>query len=457
MSRRSASKANPLPTCPTYRPHIETHVNSFIAASSRIALASLLAASSLLAAMLLLTGCGQASANPHSCSARLQAAHAKGQFAFLSNGGVSIVALPSCTTHVLAAYSNARAPLRFSRDGLYLAYGDGQVLSASSPSTPTRPLGKLSSWTWAPSGHTLAGVTANGSVALSTPSGLAKEILPPHSHAYSVRFTPDGRTLLVAKELSTGRFASRVDQVVAISLSTRKQTVLAQLHRAAYFFGGIAGVTPNSRYVLLWPDTSGSSSIAADGLPLRAVPIGGGAQRTLVATMLPYPDYIAACRSRLIVTAGRSREADYHKTLLSLSPPSFQPQSLQLSSALSWTNASCSAHGDIAVAAGLSVRQPRFGLQHRAIWLVPAHRSPLQLTRPSRRHVSDELPRISRNGDDVLFVRMTTSKGAGRGQLELAAVEHRKSNVIGPIARLGDIGIGYYDHYGWAEVTAWHE
>lgn len=409
---------------------------------------------------LLLAGCGgSARASASSCGAKLASVHARGEFAFVRNGGVSIVRLPSCRTHVLTALSDARGPLRFSADGAYLAYGDGEVIAARGTPAPQRPLGRLVSWAWAPSGASLAGVATNGAVLLGGPDAKPRTVLPPSAHAATVAFTPNGRTLIVTLAAAHGVFAGRPQTILAVSLPTRRRTVLARVHHSALFEGGIAGVTPNGRYVLYWPNLAGSASIAADGLPLDAVPVTGGPSRTLVHTMLAYPDYLAACGVRLLVTAGGLRETDFAKTLVSLAPPAFQPQSLHLSRALSATNASCSRAGAIAVAAGRSSHQPRFGLQHRSIWLLPRHGAPYSLTTPAGASVSDELPRIAANGRYVLFVRMAVGRnGAGSGQLELATVpRHRSRPAVTPIADIGGAGIGYYDHYGWALSTAWHE
>lgn len=220
--------------------------------------------------------------------------------------------------------------------------------------------------------------------------------------------------------------------------------------------GGLAGFTPNGQDVLFWPDASGSASIAADGLPLDAVPLTGGKARTLVPIMLAYGDYIASCSDSLIVTAGRSRESNVGKQLALLSPPSFEARPLHLSKAQSWTTPSCSASGEIATAAGPSRQEAHFGLERRSIWLLKsAHSKPRRLTSPAA-NITDELPRIAPDGRYILFIGTETgANGTGPGTLRLLDLSGGGAKLDGPIAQLGSVG-GYYGHYPWAQLTAWH-
>lgn len=410
----------------------------------------------LLVGLLLLAGAGAARASASSCSAKLAATHAQGELAFIRGGGISIVALPSCRTQVLVALSNARAPLRFSGDGRYLAYGDGEVIGTRGPQTPRLPLGKLSSWAWAPDDATLAGATRSGALELWRPGEKPQSLLPAGWGAADVAFAPSGDELAVTRE-TAGVDGKRENELYSLPLGGGEPKLLDALHGAGDFEGGIAGFTPGGEDVLVWPDLAGSASIAADGLPLAAAPLQGGRVRTLLPTMLTYRDYLSDCDGSLLAVSGALRESNVGKTLTRLSPPRFARESLGLSSSESWTSPSCSDSGEIATAAGPSKEDRRFGLQARSIWLLRHGAAPEQLTNGSA-HVSDELPRIATNGRYVLFIATATRKGnGGPGTLELVSLAGRKKLSIVPIAQLGESGIGYYDHYDWAETTAWHE
>ncbi|HEY1689168.1 MAG TPA: hypothetical protein VGF95_09930 [Solirubrobacteraceae bacterium] len=429
------------------------------------------------------------------CQAQVAQAGADGELAFVRNRGVSILRLPSCRTQVLLARSNARAPLRFSGDGRYLAFGHGTVISAdgdsadgdsadggsadggsagggsaaggssaagSSSATAKLPLGRLVSWAWSPQGAQLAGVTQARGIALWSPGAKPRQIVPAGWGASSIAYTPSG-TLIVVRE-TQGLDAKRPNELWAIDPHTDARRLLHRLHGVESLegmTGGIAGFTPNGQDALFWSDVSGSASIAADGLPLDAVPLEGGKLRTLVPIMLPYDDYIADCGSSLLVATGRARESNVGKTLALLSPPTFKVAPLrQLSKAQSWTTPSCSAGGEIATAAGPSRQEAHFGLERRAIWLLSSARSrPQRLTSPAP-NVTDELPRIAANGRYILFIKTETgANGTGPGTLELldlaAGKPKSKPKLVGPIAQLGSVG-SYYGHYPWAQLTAWH-
>lgn len=411
------------------------------------------------------------------CQTQLAQAGAHGQFAFVRNGGISLLDLPSCRTRVVYAQGDAQGPLRFSADGRFIAFGDGAVIpttGAGEGTNPALPLGLSRSWAWSPHGAELAGVTRGGGVSLWSPGGLATKILPNGWGASGVAFAPGGGRLVVVRE-TQGLDGKRPNELWAVGLHSHARRLLHRLHGVEAFEGegaGIAGFTPNGQDVLVWPDLAGSASIAADGLPLLAVPLAGGRAQTLLPKMLAYGDYIADCGESLVVAAGRGRESNVGKRLALLSPPSFRARPLRLSDAQthrsnaqmhrsnrsdaqSWTTPSCSEDGEIATAAGPSRQEPRFGLERRAIWLLrSAHSRPQRLTDPAPR-VTDELPRIAPDGRYVLFIETKPRKnGTGPGTLELLDLAAGGAKLVGPIAQLGSAG-SYYGHYPWAQLTAW--
>src|ERR1700733_335601 len=72
----------------------------------------------------------------------------------------------------------------------------------------------------------------------------------------------------------------------------------------------LAGWWPDGSGLLYWPDSQGSASLAADGLPLDSIQLGSGAPRTLVATMLVHGSWIAFAPGghELAVVSGGNRE-----------------------------------------------------------------------------------------------------------------------------------------------------
>lgn len=425
-------------------------------------------ASLALIALLLAAGCGaQASGESTSqtsatrCKQHLASAGVHGRFAFIRDRGVSILYLPDCRTHVLVADSGASAPLSFSANGDYLAYGDGEVIAARGFSAPRQPLGKLSSSAWSPQGATLAGVSASGGVAVWRPKGKRRMLLPSGWGASSIAFSPKGDLLAVARTTPGPAGVPRENELWRVDLHDGLRTLLYRAKGIGDLDEGVAGFTPDGNDVLFWPDTSGSSSIAADGLPLDAVPVVGGKPRTLLDAMLAYKDYIADCGNSLLIADGPGRETNVRKSLALLSPPSYRAMSLQLSSKLSWTTPSCSEGGEIVTAAGESRQESHFGLEHRSIWLLDGKGArPRRLTTPRLQTSTDELPRISSNGRYLLYVAATRGNGRDlgqrRGTLWAMSLSGGEAKPIGPIAEIGWSG-SYYGHYGWANTTAWHE
>lgn len=385
----------------------------------------------------------------------------QGQFAFLENGGVVMINLPDCRARVLVAKSNAQPPLRFSSDGRYLAYGDGAVIQTSGHPQPQHPLGKVAAWAWSPHGTELAAVTDKGSVELWKPGSRPRRILPDgwaagnpgELTATAVAFSLDGRQLALVRTIRP----ADARELWLLDLRKGTRRLLHRISDDGCLF--LSRFTPDGRSVLFFPDAFCSASIAADGLPLAAAPVSGGPSRTLVRVMLEGPNFLARCGLRLVAAVGSGRETNYGKSLSLLLPPGYQAVSLGLTSKESWLDPSCSESGAIAVAADPASQNPTFGLEHRSIWLIPAvARRPVRLTSPGPIRVSDELPRISADGRSILFIRGRSNKnGVQTGELELLSLgSGGRARLIGPIAQLGQVGIGYYDYYGWYGQTDWH-
>jgi hypothetical protein len=207
----------------------------------------------------------------------------------------------------------------------------------------------------------------------------------------------------------------------------------------------LRGWSGNERWVFFFIDPGASGSIAADGLTLRVVSVDGGRPKKL-AKMLPAPDYLAWCRNRLVFTAGMDRIATNNKRLMVAAPPLWKPKLLVNAPTRAWGSLACAPNRRSLVAQ--SQRQsndPRFFATHWALWRVGLDGSLKRLTTPPPTY-ADESPRLSRNGEILMFVRMR------RGNGFLYALRGRR--VIGPLLLLGN-SIGYYGHHDWWQTAAW--
>lgn len=92
----------------------------------------------------------------------------------------------------------------------------------------------------------------------------------------------------------------------------------------------------------------------------------------------------------------------------------------------------------------------RFGEESRSIWLLAAAGSRrLKLTAPPSGS-TDELPRWSRNGRVLFFIRSggVSRSATARGTLFVLGVTDRR--VVGPLLELGPTW-NYYGHYDWSD------
>jgi hypothetical protein len=215
----------------------------------------------------------------------------------------------------------------------------------------------------------------------------------------------------------------------------------------------LAAISPAADWVVWWRFYDHAVSANADGVPLLAKRIAGGAGPVrLVPQILAAREFLTWCRGRLVLAAGVDRYTTRGKSLLVAGPPLWTRRDLSRDARRSWTSPSCSPDGRrVAVSAGRNWIEPRFGLERRAIWTLSLDaRGRRRLTAPPR-GLSDELPRWSGSGRAILFVRSGPTRGdlTARGALWVVGTDGR------PATRILDLGVtgNYYGRYGWAEQT----
>lgn len=396
-----------------------------------------------------------------------RAVRGQGMVAVAARRRVEVIDLATCRTRVLARGVTSPA-VHFLGEGRWLAYATkaangslrGPFVVAVTGSRARRPLGlELVAFTWAPDGSRLYGVTGGGKLVSSSPTGGRRVVARGLGTVASVRslaISPDGR--YAAVDISRcGRAASA--ELATVDLRTG--AVRTALRRRGEFYT-LAGWSPDARWLLYWPQSMCSASLAADGYPLYAVASGGGGRPVrAVAQMLLFPDFLSWCGGRLIAASTPSRETQLDSKLVQTGPPEWRQRTIDHPRSLSWVSPSCSASGRwLVAAAGRNSQNARFGAQDRSVYLLrPAGAVVRRLAQAGPADVSDEAPRFSRNGRWVLFVH-TRVAIAGSSAYSRDTVELMRASGAGgviPVLSFTSTDFSYYDHFDWPAETDWYQ
>ena len=388
-----------------------------------------------------------------------------GSVAYRREGALAVFDLDRCRERVLVA-TGAAEPIRWSADGAWIAFGGARVVPARGGHVRAPLGGEIvaapDAWTWSPRGHVLAAISEGGLV-VGGPGRATRRLLPSDWGATSLAFLPSGDSVAVARSRYPSDPAANYHQEIwLVHLASGDAELVYSVPPGQVAPPRLAGVSPDGRWVLFWPAPQSSNSLAADGMPLFAKRLAAGAAgQRVVRSMLLYRDYLAWCGARLAVAAGAGRTTTHAKRIRVAAPPLWQAADASRDRSRSWVSPACSpARGWIATAARASRLAVPFGRERRSIWLLGDDGSRRrQLTRAPR-GASDELPRWSRDGRWVLFVRTRPSRAplqaAGRLFLARVGPGGRPQGLFGPLARLGPAS-NYYGHYSWATATDWYK
>jgi hypothetical protein len=331
--------------------------------------------------------------------------------AYVSAGALRTVDLSTCRTRTIVA-RGAAAPLAFSHDGRWIAFGRGNVVPADGGRV-TRPAGPVWTWKWSPTRDEIAGLDPGNAVVRGGPSARPRVVTPAGWGANSFAWSPDGRSLAVGRGKFNGPATPKGIQQLVV-FDDRGSRVVYRTPP-----GGIdppiVSAWIGSR-IYFQPDMQNSASIAADGLPLVA--LDGGRTTTVVRAMLPsFP--LVPCGSRTLVVAGSDRNTQTNKRIVAYDG---RRTTTLTSGKLVWVEPACGP--SIAAAAGPDRRTEGLILPQRSIWLVSPSR---RLTR-SPKGWSDESPTWTADGKALVFLRARFAKGS------LYVVDPATKKVAGPFA-----------------------
>jgi hypothetical protein len=373
-----------------------------------------------------------------------------GAIAYVRDEAVHVVDVSTHRDRVVAhVWVPSYEGVSWSGDGRWLAVGDFLVPAAGGQlcrpfAAGTGLYGGDPSLRWSPKGGLLAATTAKG-VFLVRPGGKPRKLLPAGWSADG--FDPGGGRIAAESPV-------RTFELWNVVVATGKRTLLYRSNEGA---GPpeLARWTPDGRWVLFWTDTLESSSIAADGLPLLAVPATGGRAVPLEPEVLRTPQFVVPCGpGRVLVVSGPDRYISAHKSLALFSEGSWTARRLGDASH-SWLDPSCSPNGSEIAATATVMPGDEDGFidsSARMLRLLqPSGPGRVLLGAPHDR-VSFEGARFSRDGRKLLYVRHPTCAGA-QEQLRLLDLATDRSSLI---ANIG-VGTDYYGLHDWAGSAAWYQ
>ena len=365
-----------------------------------------------------------------------------GAVAYEQGGTLHVVDLSSRRDRPLARV--APQPLRWSPGGRWIAAG-GTLVAAANGAT-CRPLGpSTSGLQWRPHSPAVTGSTGSGRVLVAVPGATPRPLLPPGFSIGDIGFDGSGRRLVA--EGPRGSL-----WVFDLARGARRRIWQSPSPVGRIGLPIVERWSPDGRSILFQTDAYGSSSIAADGLPLWAVPAAGGRAVRIEASVLGGSDFVQDCGTAVEVSAGFDRYVSARKRVDLARPPRWRPRTISPDRRRSWYAAACSPDGrSIAATATTNREEGRFDTAERSIWLLG--RGAGLLVGKAGDGTSDEQARWSRDGRWILYVHHP-ARAQSKAELHLVDVETgRRRGPFGSFAG----GLGYYGRHDWNGLAAWYQ
>ena len=375
---------------------------------------------------------------------------ALGAVAYMHDHTVRVVDLSSGRDRALATLprqQNSRPPIVWSTGGRWIAVG-GTLVSAATGATCRLFGADASSVEPRPHSEAWIANTAAGRVMIAGPGQVGRPLLPAGFSVAGSAFDRSGRRL-VAEEANGSLWV--------FELGTGKRVRVWRSPSPLGRVGPALGErwSSDGRWILFQTDPFRSASIAADGLPLWAVPATGGRPIEVEHRLLTAADFVQPCgrSGRMVISAGFDRYVSAHKRIDLAKPPRWRAQSISHETRHSWYAAACSPDGRLVAATVTGNRdEGRFDTAKRSIWLLTSDGSSRKLLVRSGAGISVEQPRWSRDGRWILYLQHRARPNPVAA-LYLRNVESGQRR--GPFGRIKG-GLGYYGYHDWDDEAAWY-
>lgn len=360
---------------------------------------------------------------------------------------------------------------RWSPSGRWLAFFRGRALWVvdTDSGTPWRIAGHATGSSWSPVADRLASVTGDGGLWVSNPDGSQSQELISGPGVQGggvgrVAWSPDGDWLAFewtetepeARPTSQGLRRIRADgtglsEIASAYHPPQEDDTVA-----------LAAWSPDGTRLTFWQIPFNSPSLAADGVPLRTVPLNGGRPTVVAERVLPYPDFAAwsPTGDGLAIVAGGFRATWLDKTLV-LATPDGQAITVLAPATDVALSPAWAPDGKRLAYVGAPTRPGALGgagasalLADRRIWAIAADGS-------NRRQLAsdpafrDERPQWSADGESLLFLRLHGRPPDLRAGLWLMRAD---GSLLRPIAE--DLSplpdpFGFYGYVDWSDLFDW--
>ena len=376
-----------------------------------------------------------------------------GAVAYRQGESLHVLDLSSGRNRVVArAWVPAYEPVAWSGDGRWLSVGTILVPAAGGPlCRPFAPGAGLYGGdpvlNWSPRGELLAATTARG-VFLLHPGGKPRKILP-------ARWSVDGFSPQGTRIAAGGPAQTNTPALWAVDLGSGKRTLLYRAPTIHVGMPVLARWTPDGRWVLFRTDTEDSASGAADGLPLLAVPAGGGRAVPLETNVLAGPQFVVPCGpDRVLVVSGFDRYVSAHKSLVLFTEGSWARRDLSADPSRSWYDPTCTADGGSILATATVMpgdEDGKIDSSPRMLFRLSPDGSRRPLLGARHDPLSFEGARFAKDGRHVLYLEHATRYGA---PLRLRLLNLTTGRSTGSLATISSDD--YYGLHDWAGAAAWY-
>jgi len=373
--------------------------------------------------------------SPHPACAAAGVPGRLGTLAWAAAGTLQMQGLDSCS-HAALVSTKVSAPLAFSADGAWVAYGDGRVVAAKGGSAE-QPLGVVASWRWAPGGHVLVGVTKDGRVLVGSP-GEEPTVIVRHGGT-SAAVDPRGRNVAVGIGNKVELFSVDGGGGKVLFSGPSSSTVRVQ------------GWSPDGKWVVFWDLAKGETSG-----PLDVAPITGAGYHNIFDPVPAYDDFVTWCGDTLVASGGGGDQVTEGQQMLVSSAPDWQTHNLSGDFRSSWIWPACSPNGKwIAVTVTPNHTERPAGEGHRALELISIDGK--TRVRPALGAGVFEVPRWSANGRTLLVVQRRMPPKFP-GNVWLVQIDQKTGKAVKIVKDVASLGTAKtpLGHTEWTALTAWN-